>query len=326
MRFVPTSEQEDFTASLGRLLAGADSVGAARSWAQGDHAAGLALWRRLAEQGVHALLVPEEHGGMGATPVELVLALELVGRHAVPGPWVESVAFLPVALGSGPVVEALAEGGLGTVALVPHVPYALDADLAEHRYVVVDGALHGAEVGEQHTSVDGTRRLFSVTPVDPDHGTGDLDRAFDTAVLACAAQLLGAGERLLDDSVAYVKQRRQFGREIGSYQAIKHQLADVRIALDFARPLVHGAALANPATFGRDVSAAKLAAADAAYLAARVALQVHGAVGYTLELDLSLWITKVRALVAAWGTTAYHRDRVLAALVAEREQRTEVAG
>lgn len=330
MRFVPTSEQEDFTASLDRLLAGADSVGAARSWAAGDHAPGLALWRRLAEQGVHALLVPEEHGGMGATPVELVLALELVGRHAVPGPWVESVAFLPVALGSGPVVGALAEGGVGTVALAPHVPYALDADLAEHRYVVVDGALHGAEVGEQHTSVDATRRLFSVTPTGAGQssaqGTGDLDRAFDTAVLACAAQLLGAGERLLDDAVAYVKQRRQFGREIGSYQAIKHQLADVRIALDFARPLVHGAALADPATFGRDVSAAKLAAADAAYLAARVALQVHGAVGYTLELDLSLWITKVRALVAAWGTTAYHRDRVLAALVTEREQRQEVAG
>ena len=330
MRFVPTSEQEDFTASLGRLLAGADSVGAARSWAEGDHAAGLALWRRLAEQGVHALLVPEEHGGMGATPVELVLALELVGRHAVPGPWVESAAFLPVALGSGPVVEALAEGGVGTVALAPHVPYALDADLAEHRYVVVDGAVHGAEVGEQHTSVDATRRLFSITPTSDDQssaqGTGDLDRAFDTAVLACAAQLLGAGDRLLDDAVSYVKQRRQFGREIGSYQAIKHQLADVRIALDFARPLVHGAALADPATFGRDVSAAKLAAADAAYLAARVALQVHGAVGYTLELDLSLWITKVRALVAAWGTTAYHRDRVLAALVAEREQRQEVAG
>ncbi|WP_341230240.1 acyl-CoA dehydrogenase family protein [Nocardioides salarius] len=330
MRFVPTSEQEDFTASLDRLLAGADSVGAARSWAAGDHAPGLALWRRLAEQGVHALLVPEEHGGMGATPVELVLALELVGRHAVPGSWVESVAFLPVALGAGPVVEALAEGGVGTVALAPHVPYALDADLAEHRYVVVDGALHGAEVGEQHASVDATRRLFSVTPTGAGQGsaqgTGDLDRAFDTAVLACAAQLLGAGERLLDDAVAYVKQRRQFGREIGSYQAIKHRLADVRIALDFARPLVHGAALADPATFGRDVSAAKLAAADAAYLAARVALQVHGAVGYTLELDLSLWITKVRALVAAWGTTAYHRDRVLAALVAEREQRQEVAG
>jgi alkylation response protein AidB-like acyl-CoA dehydrogenase len=126
------------------------------------------------------------------------------------------------------------------------------------------------------------------------------------AVLACAAQLVGSGERLLADTVAYAKQRRQFGREIGSYQAIKHQLADVRIALDFARPLVFGAALGEvPA------SAAKVAAADAAYLASRVALQVHGAIGYTREFDLGLWITRVRALVTAWGTPAYHRGRVL---------------
>ncbi len=230
------------------------------------------------------------------------------------------VGRLPAAgLGSGPVVEALAEGAVGTVAVAPHVPYALDADLAEHRYAVVDGALHVAEPGAQHTSVDGTRRLFSVTSGSPPETAGDLDRAFDTAVLATAAQLLGAGERILADSVTYVKQRKQFGREIGSYQAIKHQLADVRIALDFARPLIQGAALAEPGTLSRDVSAAKLAAADAAYLAARVGLQVHGAIGYTLEFDLSLWITKVRALVAAWGTTAFHRDRVLAALVAEQE-------
>ncbi len=319
MRFVPTSEQEDFASSLARLLGGADTVAAARAWAADDTGPGLALWRRLAEQGVHALLVPEEHGGMGASPVELVLALEALGRHAVPGPWAESVAYLPVALGRGGVVESLAAGALGTVALAPHVPYALDADLAEHRYAVVDGTLAAAAAGERHASVDRTRRLFSLSPDGAAvEAPGDLDRAFDTAVLATAAQLLGAGERLLDDAVAYVTQRRQFGREIGSYQAVKHRLADVRIALDFARPLVHGAALAGPDTLPRDVSAAKLAAADAAYLASRVALQVHGAVGYTLELDLSLWITKVRALVAAWGTTAFHRERVLAAIVAER--------
>ena len=118
------------------------------------------------------------------------------------------------------------------------------------------------------------------------------------------------GERILADSLTYVKQRRQFGREIGSYQAIKHALADVRIALDFARPLVFGAALGDvPA------SAAKVAAADAAYLASRTGLQVHGAIGYTAELDLSIWITKVRALVTAWGTPAFHRGRVLEGLV-----------
>ncbi len=126
-------------------------------------------------------------------------------------------------------------------------------------------------------------------------------------MLATAAQLLGAGERVLDDSVAYVKQRKQFGREIGSYQAIKHALADVRIALDFARPLV----LRRRARRGAGRRRAKVAAGDAAYRAARTGLQVHGAIGYTAEFDLSLWLTKIRALVTAWGTPAVHRARLL---------------
>lgn len=318
MRFAYTPEQDDFASSLDRLLVGSDTVGAARAWAAGDAGPGRAIWRRLADQGVHALLVPVEHGGMGATPVELTLAFEALGRHVVPGPWAESVAYLPRALGTGSVVESLAEGAIGTVAVPPHVPYGLDADLADHVFLVGDDTLVGASVGQGHVSVDPTRRLFSLTAARaaPDDATGDLAHAFDLAVLATAAQLLGAGERILADTVIYVKQRRQFGREIGSYQAVKHQLADVRIALDFARPLIQGAALAGRDTRARDVSAAKLAAADAAYRASRVGLQMHGAIGFTLELDLSLWLTRVRALVATWGTTAFHRERILAALVA----------
>ena len=127
---------------------------------------------------------------------------------------------------------------------------------------------------------------------------------------ACAAELLGCGERLLADSVDYVQQRKQYGRTIGSFQAIKHPLADVRIALDFARPLVHGAALGSRQTDRASVSAAKVAAGDAAYLAARMALQVHGAIGYTAEFDLGLWINRVRALVGAWGGPSYHRGRI----------------
>ncbi|GAA3834222.1 acyl-CoA dehydrogenase family protein [Nocardioides panacisoli] len=137
----------------------------------------------------------------------------------------------------------------------------------------------------------------------------------ELATLATAAYLLGAGERVLADTVAYAKQRRQFGREIGSYQAIKHRLADVRIALDFARPLVHGAALDMTP---RSVSAAKVGAGDAAYLASRTGLQVHGAIGYTLELELSTWLTTIRELQSAHGTAAFHRRRILDALLAER--------
>ncbi|MBB6626016.1 acyl-CoA/acyl-ACP dehydrogenase [Nocardioides sp. KIGAM211] len=303
MRFELTDDQRDFGASLDRLLAGADTVAVARAWAADDTAPGLALWKRLAEQGVTSLAVPDS----GATPVDLVVAFEALGRHAVPGPWVESAAYAPIALG-----EDISEQVV-TAAVAPHVPYALDADVADRVLSVRDGALLDATAGERRTSVDRTRRLFEVAPGES-APAGDLVAAFDSAVLATSAQLLGCGERLLDDAVAYVKQRRQFGREIGSYQAVKHALADVRIALDFARPLVLGAALAGT-TRTRDVAAAKVACADAAYLASRTALQVHGAVGYTAELDLSLWITKVRALVTAWGTPTHHRGVVLASLL-----------
>jgi alkylation response protein AidB-like acyl-CoA dehydrogenase len=186
--------------------------------------------------------------------------------------------------------------------------------------LVDEGHLHLATVGGQLRSVDPARRLFQVrserelTPVPPE----GLDDAFDLAVLASSAQLLGLGEHLLASTVDYVKQRKQFGREIGSYQALKHQLADVRIGLDFVRPLVLGAALRiGTAEQGRDVSAAKVAASDTAYLAARTALQLHGAIGYTEEFDLSLWVLKVRALVSAWGTTSFHRGRILHSLTEE---------
>ncbi len=314
MRFELTTDQRDFAASLESLLLAADPVAAARSWADGDHAAGLALWQRLAEQGVQALLVPEAEDGMGATPVELTIAFEALGRHAVPGPWVESAAYLATEL-SGAARQAIAAGTVATVAVPPHTPYALDGDIAERVYLAAPDGVRTATASDAHVSVDRTRRLFTVVP-GPVHDTADRPaEAFDLAVLATAAQLLGAGERLLADSVTYVRQRKQFGREIGSYQAIKHALADVRIALDFARPLVNGAAL-DPTP--RAVSAAKVACGDAAYLASRTGLQVHGAIGYTSEFDLSVWITKVRALVTAWGTPGFHRARILDSLRDDR--------
>lgn len=286
MRFEHDEDQRDYAASLEKLLSSAATVAVARAWAEGDHAPGRALWDRLTEQGLLQL-------ALEATPVELCLAFEALGRHAVPGPWVESAAYLPIALGAE--VE-----GIATVVLPPLVPRALDADVADAVYV---GATRvgGDAVGAMTVSVDRTRRLFDVAGAE---GAQVHDDAWDLAVLATAAQLLGAGERVLADSVAYVAQRTQFGRPIGSYQAIKHALADVRIALDFARPLVDGAALAPTR---RATAAAKIAAADAAYLASRTGLQVHGAIGYTAEFDLSLWLTRIRALVGAWGTPAHHR-------------------
>ena len=321
MRFGRTAEQVAFAAALDDLLSAAGVAASARAWAAGDFAPGLDLWARLAELGVAGLLAPESAGGLAAGMTDVVVAFDRLGYHGVPGPWLETVALGPALLEAVGDPEGLlpgvADGKIRlTVAIPPLVPYALDAVADTRRFVVQDGVLWDSEMAGTFESVDRVRHLArleprtAVGPVKPE----TFDRAIDRAVTACAAQLLGCGERLLADAVDYVKARKQFGRVVGEYQAVKHHLADVRVALDFAAPLVHGAALAlddrSPAA-ARAASAAKVAAADAAYLAARTALQVHGAIGYTLEHDLSLWFTKVRALVGAWGTTSWHRDRVL---------------
>ncbi|MFC7741365.1 acyl-CoA dehydrogenase family protein [Nocardiopsis composta] len=119
--------------------------GAARAWGRGDHAPGRALWRALADAGVFALAVPEEHGGAGVRPVELVAALIEVGRHGVPGPVVETLAAAQV-LGDPKALAGIADGSLAaTLALPPLVPYALDADAADLVLTVHGDALHRAE-------------------------------------------------------------------------------------------------------------------------------------------------------------------------------------
>ena len=310
MRFQLSPEQRQFSASLHDLLGGADTAAVARAWAAGDHDRGLKLLRALADLGVPALLVGEEHGGLGGTAVDLVVAFEALGYHAVPGPLVETAAVAPAVL-TGDRLTALAEGELlATVVAPPSVPLALDADVAGVVLDLNEGEVAGAGITPVR-SIDPARRLFRVTGTTRPTAADPI--AFDLGVLAVSAQLLGAGQWLLDASVAYAKQRSQYGRAIGEYQAVKHLLADVVTQLELARPLLYGAAVAGD-TRARDVSAAKVMAGDAAYLAARTALQVHGAIGYTAEHDLGLRLTKVRALAGAWGNGSFHRARVLAGI------------
>ena len=128
--------------------------------------------------------------------------------------------------------------------------------------------------------------------------------AFDRGALAVAAQLLGVTEQLIEIAADYACEREQFGRPIGSFQAIKHHLANVLLALEFARPVTYRAAYSvahDHPDRSIHVSMAKSFASDAATLAARTALQVHGAIGYTWEHDLHLWMKRAWALAAAWG-------------------------
>ncbi len=321
MKFALDDQQRDFAASIDAALSTADLPGTVRAWGQGDTAPGRKVWARLADLGVTALAVPEKFDGIDAHPVDLVVALERLGRWCVPGPVAESIAVAPLLLAGhqegADRCAALATGELvATVALPPAVPRAVDAHFAGLVLLARDGQVSDAAAADEHESVDPSRKLFD-THATGDAHSADLARAYEFGALATAAQLIGAGQAMLDMSVAYAKQRSQFGRIIGSYQAIKHKLADVHIALEMAQPLVYGAALSladdSPDT-ARDVSAAKAAASDAALLAARASLQTHGAIGFTAEHDLSLWLLRVQALWSAWGDPPSHRRRVLEAL------------
>jgi alkylation response protein AidB-like acyl-CoA dehydrogenase len=176
-------------------------------------------------------------------------------------------------------------------------------------------------------SVDGTRDLGTVewapSPhtaiASGDQAAGLLADLADRAALATAAQLLGLTDRMITLAADYAGVRQQFGKPIGSFQGVKHPLAEARVRLEFARPATYRAAdsLARSQP-DRSVHAsmAKALASDAADRAARVALQVHGAIGYTWECDLHLFMKRAWALSAAWGDAALHRARVLSAALA----------
>ncbi|MFF9574620.1 acyl-CoA dehydrogenase family protein [Streptomyces rubiginosohelvolus] len=340
MRFLLTDEQREFGRSLDALLTAADTPAVLRAWAAGDHGPGRALWGRLADAGVFALAVPEAYGGVGPLPVEAAVACVELGRHAVPGPVAETLAAGVLLAGAGgPLAEewlpAIASGAaVVSLTLEGYGPYAPDADAADAVFTVTGDELRLAPgPGEPSASADPARRLFRPEPGGAPVAKGPAIRAAaraagDTAAFATAALALGCGEELLRATVAYVKQRTQFGVPVGSFQAVKHRLADTLIGLEFARPLLYGAAVELASEVSRPgagagsaegspgagaaVAAAKVTAGEAGYAAARTALQLHGAIGYTEELDLAWWLRRARPLRDAWGTPSVCRARVLA--------------
>jgi alkylation response protein AidB-like acyl-CoA dehydrogenase len=303
------------------------------AWPGGNDTAVDTLWQTLAEVGVPALLVPEDADGLGLDELVAVAALQETGYAGVPGPVVETVTVAAplLAQAGDPTgdLHALLSGQVrATVQRHDVVPYATSSALV----VALDD--EGARLLrcddaklEPVATVDGSRAAARV------HGSGvalDLPahavtRAVQRATVGTAATLVGLGRRLLDLTVAYVSERRQFGAPVGSFQAVKHPLADVAVALEFAEPAVLRAAH-SLATADSDAalhaSMAKALASDAAWAASRACLQAHGAMGYTVEYDLHLFAKRVWALAHDWGSAAEHRERIADALTVPGEMVT----
>jgi hypothetical protein len=244
--------------------------------------------------------------------VDLCLFLEELGAVVAPGPFfAQAVLWAPLGL-----------EGTGTVAFVDSLvaPYALEADRAERiavitpeQTVVVDAStieLRRIEI------IDWTRHVFDLAATEaPGQLVPELDveALEDRIFVALAAELVGTARTLLEKSIAYAKERRQFDRPIGSFQAIQHKLADMALVYEQAWSAVYYAAMcidADDPDRHRAVHVAKVMAGEAAKRAAKDGIQVHGGVGYTWEHDLHLFIRRAYGSEHLFGTADWHRDRL----------------
>jgi alkylation response protein AidB-like acyl-CoA dehydrogenase len=331
MRFGFSEDQLLLQKTLRDFLASECSAARVRSLWETETGRSAELWKSLAALGVTGLLVPEAHSGMGMDESFLVLLQEEFGRAALAEPLVATAVAVPLLaeLGAPELtrrwLEPIAQGEAIVAVGHPVNAFVADAHVAQLLLLAHEDELH-ALPREAVTLVrepvnDPARRVFRVrwspTPAtrvaEGEAARALLAAALDRGALACAAQLVGVTEELLERAVAYARQREQFGQPIGAFQAVKHQLANVKVALEYARPVVYRAAHSVArAALGRalHVSHAKAAAGEAAALAAKTALQVHGAIGYTWEQDLHVWMRRAWSLELAWGNGSFHRRRV----------------
>ena len=336
MNFTFTQDQLDFQDAVAAMLRSevtADSIRARWSATDGTDRTFL---KQAHDLGLSSMLVPEALGGLGLTTGDFILLAEACGEVALPEPIVESVmVVLPMlvdildqGLGNSDVqrvIDGVLAGDLRVAvghAINPCINYADSADwfvLSEGDNVYL--LPREAVVLEAQTSVDPSRRLFLASfttsaeylVADGDAGANLLRASLNRGALATSAQLVGLSRSMVDQSVQYATDREQFGRSIGANQAVKHLLADVAVQIEYAKPVLYRAAYTvgvSPTRADFAVSHAKSAAARTALLASRHCIQVHGAMGYTWECDLQIWVKRAWALAREWGDQGFHNNRI----------------
>jgi alkylation response protein AidB-like acyl-CoA dehydrogenase len=318
MHFAFTADQKLFAEGLRDLLAKECTPAHVRAVWDDGRGHDPALWAHLAEMGVFGMLVAEDDGGLGGDDVDLVLLLEELGRAAAPGPVLETAAVAAPVLAATDLGAGAADGSVVASVQLDGSPYVPHAAVAA--VVLVPGGLVRAD-GAEHVAVeslDRGRLLAERTAGAVEPFAFDEDLARDRGTLAAAAYLVGLADTMVEIAAEYAREREQYGRPIGTNQAVKHLLADALLKIEFAKPAVYRAAWSiaeGEPTRARDVSMAKALAGDAAYRASRSSMQVHGAIGYTWEHDLQLFMKKAWALQRAWGSAAQHRRRVADAVL-----------
>jgi alkylation response protein AidB-like acyl-CoA dehydrogenase len=270
------------------------------------------LWKLLCEQvGAAALVVPEELGGAGGELADAAVVLEELGKALVPTPLLGTtlaeLALLAADEPDSETIERLAEGtSIGTVIFDPG--YVVNGDVAD---VVI--AADGQRVSRWATftshrvdTMDLTRRLGRLEPTDTKDIGADPGLA-DTAAILLAAEQIGAAAKCLELTVAYTKDRVQFGRPIGSFQALKHRMADLYVAVQSARAVVNDAIAEPSAT---SAALARVAASEAFSKVAAEAVQMHGGIAITWEHDIQLYFKRAHGSAQLLGPPREHLRRL----------------
>jgi alkylation response protein AidB-like acyl-CoA dehydrogenase len=285
-----------------------------------------ALWSEIAELGWPGIFIDEDHGGQGLGAVELVILQEELGYALAPTPFFSNVAagFLIQHAGNDEQKERLLPGiasgeQRGTVGVVTNgeAPLVPDADSAAV-IVLVDGdgatvvEAGSAEI-EQLDTIDSTRRFSSVRANGGEQLGGDVQAGVDRAEIALAAELVGVAQWAMEQAVAYAKDRKQFDRPIGSYQAVAHRCAQMMLEVESSRSAVYYSGWVadnEPETLSLASSMAKAYSADTGWRVTASSLQVHGGIGFTWEHDLHFFLKRARTDGHLLGSARTHRDRV----------------
>jgi alkylation response protein AidB-like acyl-CoA dehydrogenase len=332
MDFTFTDEQRLMTSSFRELTDDICSSAAMRAAFEGETGAAATRWARIAQMGLPGMLAPQASGGLGLHPVDFALIAEESGRAVLPEPLSEHAGVVVPLLAELSFVPAIADllpsaaSGECVIAVMHEAnPFALLGGYASQIVICRDDEVHLVAVGDARITVqpstDALRRLAKIdAPLGPrtviargEAARAANERAFERGALFAAAECAGLAERMIQIAVAYARERHQFGKPIGSYQAIKHNLATSQVKLEFARPVLYSAASRGGGLGVRAralVSHAKLAVTEAADLAARTSMQVHGAMGYSWELDLHIYMKRAWALAGAWGDRNFHARRL----------------
>ncbi|MEM9255522.1 MAG: acyl-CoA dehydrogenase family protein [Pseudomonadota bacterium] len=330
MDFTFTEDQLLFQQSVKDFLVNEVTPERIRNTWETENGRDEALWGQLAELGLTGITVPEAHGGLGMNEVDFVLLAQECGYVALPEPLVHcALVAVPTLCNLGGDLAAewlprIAAGEAKVVVGVAQNPMVEDAHVADLLLLQKGDAVYAASPDQielrHNESVDPSRRLFAVEIGDQctavasgQEAASLMTGALNRGALGAAAQALGLAQRMVDMSVQYTSERTQFGKPIGSFQAVKHHMADVAVRLEYAKAPVHRAAYAvadQQVLQDQAVSQAKLLACEAANLAAKHCIQVHGAMGYTWEVDLHIFMKKAWALANTWGDAGFHKQRV----------------